>query len=102
MYSGRSETSFGEKISAKLEYSVGIVIRALFTINAAICALQKRWTLPFWLLLGFSKEVTCIIKISYSESRAAATNSFFPTSSIRLVVKRAFFNGIKSSLKLSL
>ena len=38
---GSCEISFEEKTSTKLEYLVGIKVRALFATNAAIYALQK-------------------------------------------------------------
>ena len=41
VYSGSSEASSREKISAKSEYSVDIKVGALFATNAAICALQE-------------------------------------------------------------
>ena len=42
MYLKSSEASFGEKTFAKLEYLVGIEVRALFATNIAIHTLQKR------------------------------------------------------------
>ena len=90
MYSRSSEVSSGEKTSAKLEYSVGIKMEALFTINAAICVLQEGWTLSSGLLLRFSRKAMCTTKFLCPGSKAVATNSFFPISSTCLVVGRAF------------
>ena len=85
---GSSEANSKEKTSVKSKYLVKIEMGALFTTNAAISALQKKWISPFW--LGLSKEATCTTKVLYLRSRAAAVNSFFPTSSTRLMVEKAF------------
>ena len=63
-------------------------MKVLFAINAAIYALQEGWTSLFWLEL--SKEATWTTKISCPGSRAAAADSFFPTSLTCLVIERAF------------
>ena len=83
-----SEANSGEKTFAKSEYLIKIEVRASFAINAAIFALQKRWTSLSW--LGLLKEATYTTKVSYSRLKAIATNFFFPNSSTRLVVGRAF------------
>ena len=87
--SGSSEASPGEKTFMKSEYLVEMEVGASFAINAAICILQKGWTSLFWILLGLLKEATWTIKISCPGFRAAAANSFFSTSSTRLVVEKA-------------
>ena len=89
VYSGNFEASSKEKIFAKSKYLVKIEMRVSFATNAAIWALQERWTSLFWLLLGLSREVIYITKVLYSGSRAIATNFFFPSSSTYLVVRRA-------------
>ena len=52
------ETSSGDIIFAKSEYSVGIEVEAIFVTNTAICALQEEWTSLFRVLLGLSREAT--------------------------------------------
>ena len=90
MCSKSSEASSGEKTSAMLEYLVGIEVETSFATNTAICALWDGWTLPSWVLLGLSREITWTMKISYPGSRTKAANSFFPTSLTCLVVRSAF------------
>ena len=90
VYWRSSKASSGEKISAKSKYLVGIEMGASFATNIAIFAWQKGWTLPSWVLLGLSREVMWITKVLCARSKAATANSFFPTSSTRLVVRRAF------------
>ena len=40
----RSDPNFREKMSAKLEYSMEMEMRALFDTNAVIYALKEGWT----------------------------------------------------------
>ena len=87
MCSRSSEASSGKKTSAKSDYSLGTEVGALFSTNAAICALREGWTSSSW--LGLSKEATWTTKVSCPGSRTAAAHYFFPTNSTCLLVGKA-------------
>ena len=65
-------------------------MKVSLTINATICTMQKRWTLPSWSLLELSKKAIYTIKVLYFRLRAATANSFFPINLTCLIVEKAF------------
>ena len=90
MNSRSFDASFGEKTSAKSEYSVEIEVRASFTTNAIMCVLQKGWILPSWSLLELLRKAMYTTNILCPGSRTVIVNSFFPISLTCLIVERAF------------
>lgn len=75
-----------EKISAKSAYSEKTEMKASSAIKKAIWVFEEKWISKSRLELV--RKAILTIKVPLFESKAAATKSFFPTSSTCLVVEK--------------